>query len=306
MTVPPAPPEPLAGALAEQVALARAATEARRGNLDAAERLLTGPDLPGEPSPARLDLTARLHAQRGRFTEADECWAAMLAAEPDNRAAAAARARLARIRDHPSRARPVLTPGRSAALVVAAVVVAAAGITWAVGGPARPESTTALSRPDPAAYAVVSGEEAARAGREAEAARLRAAVDAMANTLATPGTRITPRAGELEVVFEQGLFPASDRMSGQGAAKLAELGERLRGQRASVTVVGHAVAVPGGPSSGGSIVAMARALGAARVLSDHSGVPLTAFTLVTADQAASPFPDPVRNRTVTLVITPEA
>ena len=64
------------------------------------------------------------------------------------------------------------------------------------------------------------------------------------------------------------------------------------------------VAVPGGRTSGGSSVAHGRALRAAQQLADGSGLPLTAFTLVSADQADGPFPDAARNRTVSLLVTP--
>jgi serine/threonine protein kinase len=58
-----------------------------------------------------------------------------------------------------------------------------------------------------------------------------------------------------------------------------------------------------GPTSGGSMVAMARALVAARELAQSSGLPLTAFTLVSADQSDVPCPaDATRNRTVSLLI----
>ncbi|HEY6424867.1 MAG TPA: hypothetical protein VIY28_16830 [Pseudonocardiaceae bacterium] len=107
------------------------------------------------------------------------------------------------------------------------------------------------------------------------------------------------------MVFDQGLFlPDSDRLTPAGAAKLAELGVRLAGREVSITLVGHAVAVPGGPATGGSVVGQWRAAAAAQALADGSGLPLTAFTLVAADQAQGPFPDPARNRTVTLHIAP--
>jgi hypothetical protein len=65
----------------------------------------------------------------------------------------------------------------------------------------------------------------------------------------------------------------------------------------------RAVAVPSGPATGGSVIALERAEVAAQHLAGAAGLPLTAFLLATADQARQPFPDDARNRTVTLVIT---
>jgi hypothetical protein len=69
-----------------------------------------------------------------------------------------------------------------------------------------------------------------------------------------------------------------------------------------VTVVGHVVAVPGGRIRGGSWVALARAQVVAARLAAESGLPLTSFTLRSADQTDGPHPWAARNRTVTLLI----
>ncbi len=52
------------------------------------------------------------------------------------------------------------------------------------------------------------------------------------------------------------------------------------------------------------MVALARALVAARQLAHASGRPLTGFALSSGDQTANPFPHPAANRTVTLLMTP--
>ncbi|PZS29312.1 MAG: hypothetical protein DLM59_13075 [Pseudonocardiales bacterium] len=119
-----------------------------------------------------------------------------------------------------------------------------------------------------------------------------------------PGLVVTPRAGGVRGVFDQGLFAGSDHLTPTGAALLARLGRRMAGRGLSVTVTGHVVAVPGGRTSGGSVVALARALVAAQVLARSSAMPLTPFTLLSADQTQGPFPDPARNRTVTLLVVP--
>lgn len=105
-------------------------------------------------------------------------------------------------------------------------------------------------------------------------------------------------------MFDNGLFVGDSQISRAGAALLTDVGRRLAGSPTRTTVVGHVVAVPGGRTSGGSTVALDRAEVAVAHLAAGSGLPLTAFALVSADQSDGPFPDAVRNRTVTLVVAP--
>jgi len=79
----------------------------------------------------------------------------------------------------------------------------------------------------------------------------------------------------------------------------------LRGKDVRVTVLGHGIAVDGGPQTGGSAIAVARAAAAAQALAQVSGLPLTSFLVTTADQSASPHPgDQAKNRTVSLLVAP--
>ncbi|SBW22741.1 hypothetical protein FDG2_3061 [Candidatus Protofrankia californiensis] len=130
-------------------------------------------------------------------------------------------------------------------------------------------------------------------------------LDAIAKGLALPGVSVERRAEDVRVVFETGLFPRNAEISRKGGSLLAEIGRRLAGMNVTTTVAGHAVAVPGGRTSGGAGVALDRARVAVGYLAAGGRLPLTAFTLVSADQAQGPFPDAPRNRTVTLVITPK-
>ncbi|MPZ85199.1 MAG: hypothetical protein GEV28_34360 [Actinophytocola sp.] len=114
----------------------------------------------------------------------------------------------------------------------------------------------------------------------------------------------------MRVVFHDGLFgPDGTRLTPAGRDVLRAWGRRLAGRPVTATVIGHGVPVAGGPTSGGSSVAVARAVAAARVLSDVSGLPLTAFSVTSADQSAPAHPGDGpgargRNRTVTLAIVP--
>ncbi len=255
-----------------------------------------------------LDLRARLHAQREERAEAAECWQRVLARHPEDPSARAGLARL-------GRTGPVAALGRHrarTALVAAACVVTAAvaGVVTTLDGPrtARADTDRAAGRQSPGASATPgsgredTGTAGAGQGKDPAAARRAAA---LAQDLRAPGLRVTVHGDSAEVAFTQGLFSEGARLTPVGARELALLGERLGGRHLSVTVHGHAATVPGAPRSGGSVVALWRALVAARELSAASGEPLTAFTMDSADQRDAPYPDPARNRTVTLLISPE-
>lgn len=147
-------PDPArARALGLQLALSRAHSAARAGDLDLAARLLdeldgrgelTVPDTESRPGSgaeagaasdagdaadhatvlAALDLRAKVHAQRGELTEADACWSRVEAVAPDDPDAAAGRRTLAKIAAGRRPARPVVHSGRLA--VVAAALAGAA------------------------------------------------------------------------------------------------------------------------------------------------------------------------------------
>ncbi|MYS90578.1 MULTISPECIES: tetratricopeptide repeat protein [Streptomyces] len=290
--------------------VSRARGLARAGELGGALRLLReaeATELGGHRDV--LDLRARVHAQRGETAEAAECWRRVLARHPDDPAAGAGLARL-------GRRGPMAVLGRHrtrTALVAAACVITAvvAGTVTTLDGPhtARADTDRAAGgRQSPGTSATAgAGQEAPGSGtgqeKDAAAATRRAA--ALAEDLRAPGLRVTVHGDSVEVAFTQGLFSAGAQLTPAGARQLALLGERLGGRHPDVTVHGHAATVPGAPRSGGSVVALWRALVAARELSAASGEPLTAFTTDTADQRDAPYPDPARNRTVTLVISPE-
>ncbi|WP_163506688.1 hypothetical protein [Fodinicola acaciae] len=276
--------------------LDRARTAARAGDLDRALQLLDGARLDN----AGLDLLARVHAQRGDYDKADACW--IRAGEPET---APGRAEIARIRAGRS-ARPFWQPGRVAvAGVVAAGLAVTGGVTWVNSLPAAP--------PDPRVVAAQSQMRSVqqqnaqeKAQKAAAAAALAAAVDRTAASLAVPGVQVLKHADWVEVRFTKGVFSYEDALTDEGTERLRQVGTKLRGLPAAVTVIGHAVPVAGGPQRGGSVLALARALVAARELARTSGRPLTAFVLTTGDQTANPFSTKAANRTVTLAVRPTA
>jgi outer membrane protein OmpA-like peptidoglycan-associated protein len=285
----------MTGATAKtELTLYRARTAARSGDLDEAARLLAALE---SPSPAVLDLQARVHAQRGELAEADRCWERV-----DSPEAAAGRAQLERIRSGRRRARPVVTTGRVATAAVLVCTLAAGGVAWSAGETPPPQADTQdtdRTRVLEQRLAVLERERAA-----AETDRS-AALDAIAAAFTMPGVVVHRRAEDVQVVFDEGMFGADSAVVAPSAtALLHELGRRLATTPATMTVVGHAVAVPGGRTSGGAPIALDRARAAAEQLATGGGLPLTAFTLTTADQQAGPHQDPSRNRTVTLLLTP--
>ncbi len=108
------------------------------------------------------------------------------------------------------------------------------------------------------------------------------------------------------MVFTEGVFAAGTDLSAAGERALDVLGKRLPGLKATITVTGYSVVVPGGTNSGGSRTALLRARVATQQLSTASGLPLTAFTMQSGDQAHPPYRTDAQNRTVTVTLTPGA
>jgi hypothetical protein len=302
--------EPLSGLRAD-VAVSQAAAAARRGELDRAAELLA--DL---TTPAALDLLARVHAQRGQWEDADRCWARLQEDSPADPGAAEGRKAIAAIIAGSRRSRPLLGPGRVAALtgLFVAALVAAGTVFWWPDKDVRPAVAAPTPQPTSAVVSTRLQEETRRADelerrlakleadRRAAAARLNARLDEIAKSVTMPGVTVQRQNASVRVLFNRGLFIRDEELTTSGSALLTELGPRLRG--AKVTIVGHSVAQPGAPAHGGTRTALARA----RVVSQHlaaaGDLPLTTFTLTPADQSRGPYPDAARNRTVTLLLTP--
>ena len=262
--------------LAHEVRLAEAAEQARAGDYPAALATL---DLVPADHPDRLDLLARVHAQRGAFAEAEAAWREVLRLRPDDPAALRGCALVGRITAGRRLRRPV-----PATAVAAGAVVLGLALPWPVQSTVDirlelPRVTVAQPAPD-----------------DAE--------DVLVRTLATPDVVVERGADGVRVAFGEALFgPDGTEPTPAGRRVLERWAAVLTGQPLEVTVLGHTAAVPGGPTAGGSSVALARAGAAAEVLAAAGGLPLTAFTVGSADQSDVPHPaDPARNRTVTLLV----
>lgn len=332
-----------ARALRLQLAVNRAHSAARAGDLDLAARLL---DELGELEAleetsseratviAALNLRAKVHAQRGELPEADACWSRVEALAPDDPDAAAGRRTLAKIAAGRRHARPVVHTGRVAVIVgvlVGAGLIGGGGWFFvnadgdgdggrASGSVAEADSGSERLREESRRADELTARLAAiEGGFTADAERRDSTLDEVAKRLAMPGVEIRRHAGDVQLVFRAGVFPYDSVISPEGAEALTEIGRRLAdlgGEAGTAvettletTVVGHSVAVPGGAPSGGSVVALNRARVAAQYLAQDSDLRLTDFRLVSADQRRGPFPatdaNAPRNRTVTLLITPK-
>lgn len=299
-------------ALRTELLVARARAAARSGDLDGALDLLRSATATGGGRPDRtvLDLMARIHAQRGEFADADECWARVQEDAPGDADAAAGRAMIADVVAGRRRPQPVLRPARVGAVAAVAVWAVLTGtalwVTTDDPGPRPGVAQRDAGRDgDAGKREGGAGSPAAQAGEEArEEARRKAELDALARELTFPGANAERRGDFVRVVFDEGLFSEGDRLTPKGREALTRLGRRLAGREAAVEVTGHVAAVPGAPRSGGSALALWRAMVAVRELSDSSGRPLTAFTTSSADQRDAPHPDPSGNRTVTVTVTP--
>ncbi|MCK2242969.1 MULTISPECIES: lipopolysaccharide assembly protein LapB [unclassified Crossiella] len=274
-------------AAAEAAALARAGKPAEALTVLAAQ---------ADDQPVVLDLQARVHAQLGDLAAADRAWKRVLELRPEDPAALAGCALIAEISEGRRRRKPV--PVLALGGAAAAVLVVAAAVVLPIGLSGQAEVTpmaTATSSPP-----VSSTPAPPTAATDPRLAGL-------AETLAAPGTQVHRAGRELRIVFADGLFqPGGNRFTAAGRRALAEWAQRLRGTAVRVTVLGHGVALPGGPASGGSTVALGRASAAAAVLAGP-GLPLSAITVATAEQTEAPFHGPeaaARNRTVVVVVAP--
>ncbi|MFF0725616.1 hypothetical protein [Streptomyces sp. NPDC004134] len=307
-------PPPASSTLRAALLVARVRTAARAGDLDEALRLLRAAEARDARTvgerPEVLDLFARVHAQRGELDAAATYWRRLRTRHPAHPAAQAGLSRITRLTADGPRAS--LARHRTRTALVAAVCALAVVATGAVAltGDGEPGRQGGTERAAPTERQIEervrkelqAAQEADRAGEET---RREEAAEALAATLRSPGIRPRVRGGSVEVVFAEGVFSEGAELTPEGATRLATLGRHLTRLDARIAVRGHAATVPDAPRSGGSVLALWRALIAARELSAASGEPLTAFTTSSADQREAPYPEDAKNRTVTVVITPK-
>ena len=220
------------------------------------------------------------------------------------------------------RPRPLVGPGAVGVLAGAAIVavVAAGTIFWpdTADSPTAGASVSSSSDPSPTSTPSTGADPLAEEKRRADelqrrlaqldadkraaAARLSAQLDKIAADVTMPGIIVRREPNAVRLLFTQGLFTTGTALTPQADTLLTRLAPKLT--HTKVTVIGHSVVQPGDNPTGGTRTALARARQASQHLADAGALPLTTFTLTTADQSKPPFPDASRNRTVTLLLTP--
>lgn len=293
-------------------ATAQAARLAGAGHYDEAEQMLHEAGGREGADPDVLDLQARIHAQRGEFAAADDCWARAQRAGGDAAAARAGRRRLAVLQARRARKHPV----RAGLALVAAAAIGAGGIAVIQHYPVPgAELSTRLD--------VLRGEQQRLSGQVgAVADRFDRAVADRDATLrglgaalaAEPALRAYPSADALAVTFPGGMFSVGTELAGNGETALDRFASVLPAfaDRVTVTVTGHTEAATVSPTLGYTDAAelgLARARTVAAHLAVATGLPLSMFLLASAGATAPPFPDgtdagPQANRTVTVTLRP--
>jgi outer membrane protein OmpA-like peptidoglycan-associated protein len=280
---------------AQELQRSEAAELARAGDHDSALRILTALN---NADPETLDLLAKVHAQCGDLIAAEAAWQRVLVRDPNNAAALAGIQLIAQITAGKRRRRPLpaLALGASAA-----AVVVLAGVVVLITLPRQGDSVASAPPPQAPTVTVMS---TVNTNPPVQAADKR--LQTLMGELAGRGVRLELQDQEIKVIFDDGLFaPNGSQLTASGRSELTQWGQQLRDKDVRVTVLGHGVAVDGGPQNGGSTVAVARAAAAAQVLAQVSGRPLTSFMVTTADQSAVPHPgDQAKNRTVSLLVAP--
>lgn len=298
-----------ADALARDIILSAAADHARDGDYAKALRELDQVDA---ADPVVLDLRARIQAQRGDLVASDQAWARVLLVVPDDRDALAGRRLIAEISAGRRNKRPVLPLALICGCVLAAVVTVGVAVALPEPQEAVSVSSQAGTQRQPSTGIPERANDMAteQAQQQADDERRRGRLAILVGNLRGPEVQVAQRDHDVRVIFDEGLFlPDEAALTAEGRRTLGSWAQRLRGMPVTITVFGHGVVVPGSPSTGGSTIALSRAVSAAKELSTISGLPLSAFMTATAEQSAEPHPGSgpttqSRNRTISLLIRP--
>ena len=277
-----------------QFSLGRATELARAGHYEASEALLA--PLMQDPllGICALDLQARIHAQRGRFRQADEAWRLVLEIAPQNKDGLSGVAAIERVRR-----RPVW------------ITAAAALVGWFVVLGTLAGIFLYISHRFNALQGSINSIAAAAMARSL-AANSTAATSSQVRLpdVQVPGTKVIKEANVMEIEFENGLFLHGTTFRSDAKSELSQLAQQLRPFQGSIsiTIAGSTDQLPvraGSRYSDNLALGLARAESVLRQLVS-SGLDVNALNL---KRISAPFPnDPSenrnRNKTVSILVSP--
>lgn len=286
-------------ALVSQAMLSRAASLARKGEYAMAVGMLK--ELVGgeNENTIALDLLARIHAQQGRFSEAEAFWKRALQLEPGNGSYLAGLKCIAH-----TRSRPLWT---GLLLPIGATIIGVLAV-WLVGFAIRVE----IAQLHEALLRDVA--RANSAPREEMTDAVRGVPRAPQIAIQLSGATVKTQQNALVVLPDEGLFASRAELKPEAKTLLSELGKQLRPHASnfSICVVGYTDDIPvpeGWVYPGNAALGMARAVAVAEYLWNNAGLPAGLFLLQSAEESQAPYlndtrANRLRNRTAVIRIYP--
>lgn len=295
------------GALASEALLSRAASLARKGEYAAAESLLKQLVGSENESPRTLDLLARIHAQQGRFSEAEAFWKRALEVEPNNEFYLAGLNRIAQMRSRPPWA-SVLLPMAAAFIATLAVCLVGFVVRDQIVH-LRESLLREVARANSDIVEVIQ-KRLAKTGAETATS----VPSTPQITIQLNGATVKTQHNTLVVLFDEGLFLSRAHLKPEAKTLLSELGKQLQpyGSNISIRVVGHTDDTPvpkGWVYRDNAHLRLVRSVTVANYLSYDAELPLSLFLLQSAGESQPPYPNDtpanrLRNRTVVIHISP--
>ncbi|MHA2616632.1 MAG: OmpA family protein [bacterium JZ-2024 1] len=293
-------PRDLIGTLISEALLSRATSLARKGEYTAAVNLLKQlVDIDTENARA-LDLLARIHAQQGRFSEAEVFWKRALEVDPNNELYFAGLKRIAQMRSRPLWA-GVLLPMVAAFIAILLISLVAFVVRNQIVH-LRELLLTEVARIKTA----VESEDKTNVVTSVQSL--------LQLTIQLDGVSVKTEQGRLAVLFDEGLFLSGARLKPEAKTLLSQLGKQLQphASNISIRIVGHTDDIPvlrSGVYRDNAALGMARANAVADYISRVTGIPMSVFHLQSAGESQPPYPNDtltnkLRNRTVVIYISP--
>ena len=292
-----------------RVAVSKAAELARKGRFDEARDLLLAIAPNHDDEPVVLDLLARIAAQQGRLSEAENLWIRASYAEPSGRQYSAGLERIARMHRRP------VWLGPLASLMIILVLIVGIFITsksWTANMNSHlaslgSEVVKLKEKHDRAAGHLARFEKSMNTVLEKEIK------SNPIGCLNLPGVHCKSKKDEVVVTFTSGLFERGAILKPEARPLLVSLGMRLKRYpgNISVCVIGHTNNVPIRPGSkyrDNAALALVRAITVTEYLRDTCGLPPDMFFVKGIGEYKTPYSNDTgknrdRNKTVVIEIS---